>query len=76
MTDNIERTLGSIEGKIDGLVQRMDRQTAHLFGQGGMEERLRRVENEQSVIRGKAGAISAAISAVIALIVSFFHLGK
>ena len=76
MTDDIQRTLGNIETKIDGLAERMDRQNDHLFGPGGFEQRLRGVETEQAVIRAKAGVISAAVSATIALIASYFHWGK
>ena len=76
MTDDIQNVLGRIETKIDGLGERMDRQNDHLFGRGGVEARLRLVEIEQAVIRGKAGVISAIISAMVAAVVSFFHWGN
>ena len=76
MTDDIQNTLGRLETKIDGLGERMDRQSGFLFGHGGLEQRLRAVENEQAVIRGKAGVISAVISAMVAAVVSFFHWGN
>ena len=76
MVDDIQRTLGNIETKIDSLAERMDRQNDHLFGTGGLEQRLRGVENEQAVIRGKAVMISAAISAAIASVAAYFHWGK
>ena len=76
MTDDIQRMLGSIDAKIDSLTERMDRQNEHLFGQHGIEYRLRSVENEQSIIRGKTAVIAAVISAAIASIATFFHWSK
>ena len=76
MTDDIQRMLGSIDAKIDSLTERMDRQNEHLFGHYGVEHRLRSVENEQSVIRGKTAVIAAVISAVIASIATFFGWSK
>ena len=64
---DIGNTLGRIEQKIDDVVNRLDRQNESLFGQGGIEPRLRKIETEMAVIETKAGFISALISGAVAL---------
>lgn len=63
--DNIERTLGRIEQKIDDLGERMDRHADSIYKEGGVEPRLRDVEGDVREIKTKAGVIAAAISVLI-----------
>lgn len=63
--DNIERTLGRIEQKIDDLGERMDRHADSIYKEGGVEPRLRDVEGDVREIKTKAGMIAAAISILI-----------
>ena len=61
MEEEIGHTLGRIEEKIDGLMNRMDRQQESLYGRGGMETRVRGLEQDMAVIKTKAGFLSAGI---------------
>lgn len=67
MNDQMERTLGQIEGKIDGLIERMDRQHEGLYGHGGLEPRLRSVEGDMRAIKAQAGLISFVVSIFTAI---------
>ena len=65
--DHLERTLGQIEGKIDGLIERMDRQQEHLYNPGGLEPRIRGVEGDMREIKAQAGLISFVVSIFTAI---------
>ena len=65
MPDEIQKTLGRIEEKVDGLCDRIDRQGQAIYGSGGIEPRLRFVEQDMAVIKTKAGVVSAAVSTII-----------
>ena len=73
-SDDIERTLGRIEQKIDDLGDRMDRHADSIYKEGGVEPRLRDVEGDVIKIKG----ISAAIAVITSLGVSIlgFIFGK
>lgn len=66
MPDNIEHMLGRIEGKIDALAERVERQSDGIYGRDGIEPRLRALEQDCAVMKTKAGFLAATISAVIA----------
>lgn len=65
MPDTIEHTLGRIEGKIDALFERVERQSAGIYGPSGIESRLRALEQDCVVMKTKAGFLSAIISTII-----------
>ena len=70
--DDIERTLGRIEQKIDDLGDRLDRHTDSIYKEGGIEPRLRDVEGDVREIKTKAGVIATAVSIVIGALGWFF----
>lgn len=65
--EHIERTLGQIEGKIDSLIERMDRQQEGLYNPGGLEPRIRGVEGDMRAIKAQAGVISFVVSIFTAI---------
>lgn len=65
--EHIERVLGQIEGKLDSLIDRMDRQTEDLYGPGGVEPRVRAVEGDMRAIKAQAGLISFIVSIFTAI---------
>ena len=65
--EHIERTLGQIEGKIDGLIERMDRQHAGMYGSEGLEPRVRTVEGDMRAIKAQAGLIAFVVSVFTAI---------
>ena len=71
-SDDIERTLGRIEQKIDDLGDRMDRHADSIYKEGGVEPRLRDVEGDMREIKTKAGVIATAVSITIGALGWFF----
>ena len=75
--DDIERTLGRIEQKIDDLGDRMDRHADSIYKEGGVEPRLRDVEGDVREIKTKnarkAGVIATAVSITIGALGWFFN---
>lgn len=63
-TDNVERSLGRIEGKIDALCERMDRHSKGLFL---LEARTRSVEADMRAAKTTAGVISFVVSLFTAI---------
>ena len=71
--DDIERTLGRIEQKIDDLGERVDRHTDSIYKEGGVEPRLRDVEGDVREIKTKAGVIATVVSVLIGALGWFFN---
>ncbi len=69
MTGNIERALGRIEQKVDSLhahiTERVNGLHGSVFGQAGIEPRMRAVEMDNAATKAKAGVISLVISTAI-----------
>lgn len=78
--DEIQRAVGRLEGKIESgfedLRQRMDRMRENVFGEAGVESRVRGLEGDLREIKAKAGLIAFIVSLVIAAsawIMRFFN---
>lgn len=71
MSDDLERAVGRLEGKIDqgfnNLCQRIDRLNDGVFGRDGIERRLRDCESEVRQIKTQAGMIAFFVSALAAI---------
>jgi len=70
---NIERALGRLEGKVDGMNQRLDKINGNLESHA---KKIDRLENQVAVIKGKStmlGAIAGFLVSVIAAMVAFFR---
>lgn len=69
MDNDLERTVGRLEGKIEqgfrDLCSRIDRMNVGVFGEGGLEPRLRECEGEMREIKAKSGLIAFIVSLVI-----------
>ena len=72
--DQLERTLGRIEEGIKNLNLRMAENNHSLYGDGGIEPRVREVESDVKVMKAQAGMISFVVSTVVA--VGGWFLGK
>lgn len=70
MMDDIERTLGRLEGTIEqgfkDIRDRMDRLHAGMYEKSGLEPRLRDVEGDVREIKTKAGMIATLVSVIVA----------
>jgi len=64
--EKLERTLGRIEQKIDDTREAIDRMRQGLYGEAGIEPRLREIESDIKVIKATSALISGAVSTVIA----------
>lgn len=73
--DDLERAVGRLEGKIEqgfnDLCERIDRLQAGVFGQNGLEPRLRDIEGEIREIKTRAITKAGIIATVISVMTAF-----
>lgn len=67
MDNDLQRTLGQIEQKIDDLRERLDRHGESHRGPDGIEFRLRTVEGDIREVKAKAGVIAFMVSLVMTI---------
>jgi len=71
--DDLERSLGRIEEGIDGLKDRMDRQNKSIYGDGGLESRVRKVEGDMKVVKAVSGFISMFTAGLVSILAAWFR---
>lgn len=71
MADDMERAVGRLEGKMEAgfkdMCARLDRMNAAMFGESGVERRLRECEQSIGKINTQAGMIALFVSVIAAI---------
>lgn len=70
----INRALGNIEGKQDAQGERIDNMLKGLFGEGGIEKRISKLEIAMAVIKGNKALLITLISLVTGMAGVFIFL--
>ncbi len=62
--NQINRSLGNIEGKVDAQGKRIDNIITGLFGEGGLDKRISKLEIAIAVIKGNKALVITLITTV------------
>ena len=65
--NSINRALGSIEAKQDSQAERFDNLMKGIFGEGGIEKRLSKLEIAMAVIKGNKALVITVITLVASM---------
>lgn len=74
--NKILQTVGRLEGKVDGIISRLDKQNGTLINH---DKRINKNESALDQQKGKAAAISiitATIISIIGIVITFFKIRK
>ena len=68
----LERAIGRLEAGQEEIKSRLDRLRADMYGEDGLEARIRNNEQDITKIKAVSGVISALVAGGISLAASFF----
>ena len=72
MDGDLERAIGRLEGGQEEIKERLDRLTAIIRGDDGLEPRLRKVESDMVKVKTISTVISSIAATVISVGISIF----